>query len=178
MAFPQPRPQAPQLPQHLLRTIDCQQGAVRAVRFNSKKKPPQKISSNWGCSAAGWTDWTDSIAKSGCNVYMHNKILQVQFNSIEYVLYFISSKYVSSISQFWVIHLYQFVSVPCLLSWWELPAVLWQWQVFKTVEYEPRHLVEDVQWSWIWGFGCRWVRELPWGCPQGFSLRNIGSEVI
>lgn len=41
MAFPQPRPQAPQLPQHLLRTIDCQQGAVRAVRFNSKKKPHQ-----------------------------------------------------------------------------------------------------------------------------------------
>uniref|UniRef100_A0A3B5A6W6 WD repeat domain-containing protein 83 n=1 Tax=Stegastes partitus TaxID=144197 RepID=A0A3B5A6W6_9TELE len=35
MAFPQPRPQAPQLPQHLLRTIDCQQGAVRAVRFNA-----------------------------------------------------------------------------------------------------------------------------------------------
>lgn len=41
MAFPQPRPQAPQIPQHLLRTIDCQQGAVRAVRFNSKKKPHQ-----------------------------------------------------------------------------------------------------------------------------------------
>lgn len=36
MAFPQPRPQAPQLPQHLLRTVDCQQGAVRAVRFNGK----------------------------------------------------------------------------------------------------------------------------------------------
>lgn len=35
MAFPLPRPQAPQLPQHLLRTVDCQQGAVRAVRFNS-----------------------------------------------------------------------------------------------------------------------------------------------
>uniref|UniRef100_A0A3P9HCZ0 WD repeat domain-containing protein 83 n=1 Tax=Oryzias latipes TaxID=8090 RepID=A0A3P9HCZ0_ORYLA len=34
MAFPEPRPQAPQLPQHLLRTINCQQGAVRAVRFN------------------------------------------------------------------------------------------------------------------------------------------------
>lgn len=34
MAFPLPKPQAPQLPQHLLRTIDCQQGAVRAVRFN------------------------------------------------------------------------------------------------------------------------------------------------
>ncbi|MEQ2191447.1 WD repeat-containing protein 83 [Xenoophorus captivus] len=34
MAFPQPKPQPPQLPQHLLRTIDCQQGAVRAVRFN------------------------------------------------------------------------------------------------------------------------------------------------
>uniref|UniRef100_A0A667W9H7 WD repeat domain-containing protein 83 n=1 Tax=Myripristis murdjan TaxID=586833 RepID=A0A667W9H7_9TELE len=35
MAFPLPKPQAPQLPQHLLRTIDCQQGAVRAVRFNA-----------------------------------------------------------------------------------------------------------------------------------------------
>ncbi|KAF4097810.1 hypothetical protein G5714_021818 [Onychostoma macrolepis] len=35
MAFPQPRPQAPQLPQHLLRTVECQQGAVRAVRFNA-----------------------------------------------------------------------------------------------------------------------------------------------
>lgn len=34
MSFPEPRPQAPQLPRHLLRTIDCQQGAVRAVRFN------------------------------------------------------------------------------------------------------------------------------------------------
>lgn len=37
MAFPLPRPQAPQLPQHLLRTVDCKQGAVRAVRFNGKK---------------------------------------------------------------------------------------------------------------------------------------------
>lgn len=36
MAFPEPRPQAPQLPNHLLRTIDCQQGAIRAVRFNGK----------------------------------------------------------------------------------------------------------------------------------------------
>uniref|UniRef100_A0A671RHF1 WD repeat domain-containing protein 83 n=1 Tax=Sinocyclocheilus anshuiensis TaxID=1608454 RepID=A0A671RHF1_9TELE len=35
MAFPQPRPQASQLPQHLLRTVECQQGAVRAVRFNA-----------------------------------------------------------------------------------------------------------------------------------------------
>ncbi|XP_061535092.1 WD repeat domain-containing protein 83 [Phycodurus eques] len=34
MSFPLPKPQTPQLPQHLLRTIDCQQGAVRAVRFN------------------------------------------------------------------------------------------------------------------------------------------------
>lgn len=34
MAFPQPKPQTPQLPNHLLRTIDCQQGAIRAVRFN------------------------------------------------------------------------------------------------------------------------------------------------
>ncbi|XP_018596330.2 WD repeat domain-containing protein 83 isoform X2 [Scleropages formosus] len=35
MAFPQPRTQPPQLTQHLLRTVDCQQGAVRAVRFNA-----------------------------------------------------------------------------------------------------------------------------------------------
>ncbi|KAI4794948.1 hypothetical protein KUCAC02_031742 [Chaenocephalus aceratus] len=35
MSFPEPRPQVPQLPQHLLRSIDCQQGAVRAVRFNA-----------------------------------------------------------------------------------------------------------------------------------------------
>ncbi|CAB1344444.1 unnamed protein product [Coregonus sp. 'balchen'] len=35
MSFPQPKPEVPQLPQHLLRTIDCQQGAVRAVRFNA-----------------------------------------------------------------------------------------------------------------------------------------------
>lgn len=41
MAFPEPRPQAPQLPNHLLRTIDCQQGAVRAVRFNGKTAPFQ-----------------------------------------------------------------------------------------------------------------------------------------
>lgn len=38
MAFPEPKPQVPQLPQHLLRTIDCQQGAVRAVRFNGEKE--------------------------------------------------------------------------------------------------------------------------------------------
>ncbi len=36
MSFPLPRIQAPQLPQHLLRTVECQQGAVRAVRFNGK----------------------------------------------------------------------------------------------------------------------------------------------
>uniref|UniRef100_A0A3P8Z3F9 WD repeat domain-containing protein 83 n=1 Tax=Esox lucius TaxID=8010 RepID=A0A3P8Z3F9_ESOLU len=35
MSFPQPKPEIPQVPQHLLRTIDCQQGAVRAVRFNA-----------------------------------------------------------------------------------------------------------------------------------------------
>uniref|UniRef100_A0A8C6QE70 WD repeat domain-containing protein 83 n=1 Tax=Nannospalax galili TaxID=1026970 RepID=A0A8C6QE70_NANGA len=34
MAFPEPRPQAPELPQKLLKTLDCGQGAVRAVRFN------------------------------------------------------------------------------------------------------------------------------------------------
>uniref|UniRef100_A0A4W5MI54 WD repeat domain-containing protein 83 n=1 Tax=Hucho hucho TaxID=62062 RepID=A0A4W5MI54_9TELE len=31
MSFPQPKPEVPQLPQHLIRTIDCQQGAVRAL---------------------------------------------------------------------------------------------------------------------------------------------------
>ncbi|XP_077460734.1 WD repeat domain-containing protein 83 [Stigmatopora argus] len=35
MSFPLPKPQTPQLPQHLLRTIDCKQGPVRAVRFNA-----------------------------------------------------------------------------------------------------------------------------------------------
>ncbi|KAG7258489.1 hypothetical protein CRUP_009091 [Coryphaenoides rupestris] len=35
MSFPQPKPQVPQLPRHLLRTIQCNQGAVRAVRFNA-----------------------------------------------------------------------------------------------------------------------------------------------
>ncbi|KAL6461979.1 hypothetical protein MHYP_G00301240 [Metynnis hypsauchen] len=35
MAFPAPRPEPPRLPQHLLRTLECQQGAVRAVRFNA-----------------------------------------------------------------------------------------------------------------------------------------------
>ncbi|XP_028829242.1 WD repeat domain-containing protein 83 [Denticeps clupeoides] len=34
MAFPQPKPQPPQLPRYLLRTVHSQQGAVRAVRFN------------------------------------------------------------------------------------------------------------------------------------------------
>lgn len=36
MAFPEPRPQPVRLPQHLLRVIECQQAAVRAVRFNGK----------------------------------------------------------------------------------------------------------------------------------------------
>uniref|UniRef100_A0A3B4CNC1 WD repeat domain-containing protein 83 n=1 Tax=Pygocentrus nattereri TaxID=42514 RepID=A0A3B4CNC1_PYGNA len=35
MSFPAPRPEPPRLPQHLLRTLECQQGAVRAVRFNA-----------------------------------------------------------------------------------------------------------------------------------------------
>ncbi|XP_005003121.2 WD repeat domain-containing protein 83 isoform X1 [Cavia porcellus] len=34
MAFPEPKPLAPELPQKLLKTLDCSQGAVRAVRFN------------------------------------------------------------------------------------------------------------------------------------------------
>lgn len=34
MAFPEPKPQAPELPRKLLKTLDCGQGAVRAVRFN------------------------------------------------------------------------------------------------------------------------------------------------
>ncbi|XP_007667527.1 WD repeat domain-containing protein 83 isoform X2 [Ornithorhynchus anatinus] len=35
MAFPQPKPQKPELPRKLLRTLECKQGAVRAVRFNA-----------------------------------------------------------------------------------------------------------------------------------------------
>ncbi|MBN3323927.1 WDR83 protein, partial [Atractosteus spatula] len=35
MAFPLPKPQPPQLPSVLLHTLDCHQGAVRAVRFNA-----------------------------------------------------------------------------------------------------------------------------------------------
>ncbi|XP_040591262.1 WD repeat domain-containing protein 83-like [Mesocricetus auratus] len=34
MAFPAPKPRAPELPQKRLKTLDCGQGAVRAVRFN------------------------------------------------------------------------------------------------------------------------------------------------
>lgn len=36
MAFPEPKPRAPELPQKQLKTLDCGQGAVRAVRFNGK----------------------------------------------------------------------------------------------------------------------------------------------
>lgn len=36
MAFPLPRPEASQLPQCLVRNTDCQQKAVRAVRFNGE----------------------------------------------------------------------------------------------------------------------------------------------
>lgn len=36
MAFPEPKPLAPELPQKLLKTLDCSQGAVRAVRFNGE----------------------------------------------------------------------------------------------------------------------------------------------
>uniref|UniRef100_W5L2J7 WD repeat domain-containing protein 83 n=1 Tax=Astyanax mexicanus TaxID=7994 RepID=W5L2J7_ASTMX len=35
MSFPAPRPEAPRLPQHLHRSLECQQGAVRAVHFNA-----------------------------------------------------------------------------------------------------------------------------------------------
>ncbi|XP_021025204.1 WD repeat domain-containing protein 83 [Mus caroli] len=34
MAFPEPKPRAPELPQKRMKTLDCGQGAVRAVRFN------------------------------------------------------------------------------------------------------------------------------------------------
>ncbi|KAG2470426.1 WD repeat domain-containing protein 83 [Polypterus senegalus] len=34
MAFPQPKPEKAEMPSKLLRTVDCKQGAVRAVRFN------------------------------------------------------------------------------------------------------------------------------------------------
>ncbi|XP_040270992.1 WD repeat domain-containing protein 83 isoform X2 [Bufo bufo] len=35
MSFPVPKPKAPELPQHLHRRLACNQGAVRAVRFNA-----------------------------------------------------------------------------------------------------------------------------------------------
>uniref|UniRef100_UPI00358E0DDD WD repeat domain-containing protein 83-like n=1 Tax=Myxine glutinosa TaxID=7769 RepID=UPI00358E0DDD len=35
MAFPLPRPAAPELPKKLIRTLDCRQGTVRAVRFSA-----------------------------------------------------------------------------------------------------------------------------------------------
>lgn len=35
MAFPEPKPRGPELPQKRLKTLDCGQGAVRAVRFNA-----------------------------------------------------------------------------------------------------------------------------------------------
>nr|XP_054103820.1 WD repeat domain-containing protein 83-like [Callithrix jacchus] len=34
MAFPEPKPRPPELPQKRLKTLDCGQGAVPAVRFN------------------------------------------------------------------------------------------------------------------------------------------------
>nr|XP_033781363.1 WD repeat domain-containing protein 83 [Geotrypetes seraphini] len=34
MAFPTPKPAKPELPQKLVRSVECKQGAVRAVRFN------------------------------------------------------------------------------------------------------------------------------------------------
>uniref|UniRef100_A0A2H6NC39 WD repeat domain-containing protein 83 n=1 Tax=Micrurus carvalhoi TaxID=3147026 RepID=A0A2H6NC39_9SAUR len=34
MAFPEPKPKKPELPQKLLATLECKQGAIRAVRFN------------------------------------------------------------------------------------------------------------------------------------------------
>ena len=37
MAFPEPKPRAPELPQKRLKTLDCGQGAVRAVRFNGER---------------------------------------------------------------------------------------------------------------------------------------------
>ena len=38
MAFPQPRPARPELPRKHVRTIECGQGAVRAVRFNGESR--------------------------------------------------------------------------------------------------------------------------------------------
>lgn len=36
MAFPEPKPKKPELPKKLLDTLQCKQGAVRAVRFNGE----------------------------------------------------------------------------------------------------------------------------------------------
>lgn len=41
MAFPEPKPRGPELPQKRLKTLDCGQGAVRAVRFNGERPPPR-----------------------------------------------------------------------------------------------------------------------------------------
>lgn len=49
---------------------------------------------------------------------------------------------------------------PCLVSWWELSDIMWQWQISKVVECEPRNPAKNIQWPWIWGSGCRWVRYL------------------
>lgn len=43
MAFPEPKPEKPELPKKLVQNLECKQGAVRAVRFNGEYSlcPPQ-----------------------------------------------------------------------------------------------------------------------------------------
>ncbi|XP_041091636.1 WD repeat domain-containing protein 83-like isoform X1 [Polyodon spathula] len=43
MAFPEPKPKKPELPRKLLRSLDCKQGAVRAVRFNGEQRDEPRV---------------------------------------------------------------------------------------------------------------------------------------
>ena len=63
---------------------------------------------------------------------------------------------------------------PCSLSRWELPADLWQRQISKAVEREPRDPAEDIQRSWIRGSGCGQVRELSQPSPQ--CVRKVNKK--
>lgn len=73
MAFPLPKLQAPQLPQHLLRTIECQQGAVRAVRFNGKTESSSAVmffEDNCGLNVIFFPAFVQSFFRSADGNYL------------------------------------------------------------------------------------------------------------
>lgn len=73
MAFPLPKLQAPQLPQHLLRTIECQQGAVRAVRFNGKRESSSAVmffEDNCGLNVIFFPAFVQSFFRSADGNYL------------------------------------------------------------------------------------------------------------